>query len=88
MTSQIFSSVANATGLEQALIQQILDAFLHYVLLELKTNNRVDLGHNFGSFVVRDKGSSSVSGNQRVVSFKATPTLKKSLQASTNQLIP
>lgn len=87
MKKDISSFVANATGYDHELIQQILDVFLEYLLSELKTNHRVDLGHNFGSFIVREKGSSSDSGNQRVVSFKSTPTFKKFLQGSTNQSI-
>lgn len=65
-------------------VEKIIDAYLNTIICMLQTQERVDLRTDFGSFVVRIKGGElsgrSFTKTQRVVSFKATSTLKKVLR--------
>lgn len=79
---------ADALDGDPHVIAAVIDAFIDNLLLALQTEDRIELRSDFGSFVVRKKGGSHpgqsnvLSKEQRVVSFKATPTFKKALRQS------
>lgn len=79
---------ADAVEGDPLVVATVIDAFIDNLLLVLQTEDYVEIRSDFGSFVVRKKGGESVgptksiSKEQRVVSFKATPTFKKALRQS------
>lgn len=85
---ELIRITATSADCSQESVQRIIDAYLDAIIRELRIRDRVELRTDFGSFVVREKGSHIVPAGQRcakiqrVVSFKATPTLKKSLRES------
>lgn len=83
---ELIQITATSADCSSELVQKIIDTFLDTIMETLKMHDRVELRTDFGSFVVREKGG-VLNGNtltkiQRVVSFKATPTLKKQLRQS------
>lgn len=81
---ELIKITAASTDCPPECVEKIVDAYLNTIIRTLQTHDRVELRTDFGSFVVRVKGG-ELSGRsftkiQRVVSFKATPTLKKSLR--------
>ena len=85
---ELITITATSTNCSQESVQKIIDAYLDAIMRELRLRDRVELRTDFGSFVVREKGGGPAPPNQRctkvqrVISFKATPTLKKSLRES------
>lgn len=79
---------ATSTDCSQEHVESIINAYLDAIIRELRVRDRVELRTDFGSFVVREKGGEPAPPGQRcakvqrVVSFKATPTLKKVLRES------
>lgn len=85
---ELIRITATSADCSQESVQRIIDAYLDTIMRELRIRDRVELRTDFGSFVIREKGSGTIPPGQRcaksqkVVSFKATPTLKKSLRES------
>lgn len=83
---EIIRITADMIQSDPHIVATVIDAFIDSLLLALQTEDRVEIRSDFGSFVVRKKGGSDsevsdvISKEQRVVSFKATPTLKKALR--------
>lgn len=64
-------------------VEVIMDAIIDTLIgTVLYGERRIDLRNDFGSFVIRWKGPASQDSHcsQKVISFKATPTLKKKLR--------
>lgn len=89
----LITITATTTDCSQDSVEKIINAFLDAIIRELQVRDRVELRTDFGSFVVREKGGGPAPPGQRctkvqrVVSFKATPTLKKSLRESDKQYL-
>lgn len=87
-SNELITITATSTECSQENVQKIVDAFLDAIIRELRIRDRVELRTDFGSFVVRKKGGAPVLPGQRytkvqrVVSFKPTPSLKKTLRES------
>lgn len=86
--NDIIQLTANTLQNDPHIVATVIDAFIDSLLLALQTEEYVEIRSDFGSFVVRKKGGSVseatdvISKEQRVVSFKATPTFKKALRQS------
>lgn len=74
-------------------VQKIIDSFLDAIIRELQIWGRKELNTDFWSFVVRKKGGGPAPPGQRctkiqrVVSFKATPALKRTLRESDREFL-
>lgn len=85
---ELIKITALSLNCESALVEQVVDVFIDTIISSLKEQDRVELRTDFGSFVVRLKGGTSrtegapITKVERIVSFKATPTLKKHLKQS------
>lgn len=91
--NELITITATSTECSQEDVQKIIDAFLDAIIRELRIRDRVELRTDFGSFVVRKKcGGPAPPGQrctkiQRVVSFKATPALKRTLRESDREFL-
>ena len=86
--TELITITAASSDCETAVVKKVIDIYLDTIAAALATQDRVELRTDFGSFVVREKGGAAdtdggtIAKVQRVVSFKATPTLKKKLRQS------
>ena len=91
--NELITITATSAECSREDVQKIIDAFLDAIIRELRIRNRVELRTDFGSFVVRKKGGGPAPPGQRctkiqrVVSFKATPTLKRTLRESDREFL-
>lgn len=91
--NELLTITATSTNCNPEQVERIIDAYLDTIISALKSQSRVELRTDFGSFVVREKGgdetadSRQITKVQRVVSFKVTPTLKKYLRQSDAEYI-